>query len=104
MLTKTKAVLVIKDYKPEMARRIFNFEGIEIIHDPREIKLIWSYNKTPMMHKADVDVETRKKYLCIDLPRYHITAPEDFIAFCHRQGIECGEYVYNRKIDTSKEH
>ena len=104
MLTTKKAVLVIKGYKPEMARRIFNFEGIEIIHDPREIELIWSYNKTPMMHKEELEDNTRKKFACVMVPKYHMNAPEDFIGFCHRQGIECGEYVYNRKIDTSKEH
>lgn len=104
MLTKKRCVLVIKGYKPETARKIFNFEGIEIVHDPREIELTWSYNKTPMMHEDDLDDYTRKEYFCIDVPRYHIIDPEDFITFCHRLGIECGEYVFNRKIDTSKEH
>ena len=104
MLTTKKAVLVIEDYKPEMARGFFNFEGIEIIHDPREINLIWSYNKTPMMHNGDLDEDTRNKYLCIDVPRYHMNSSEDFVTFCHRNGIECGECVGNHKIDTSKEH
>ena len=103
MLTTKKAVLIINGYKPESARRFFNFEGIEIIHEPREIKQSWSYNKTPIMHMGDMDEDTRKNYCCIDVP-YHMTAPEDFIEFCHQQGIECGEFVYNRKIDTSKEH
>ena len=104
MLTTKKALLVIKGYKPETARKIFKFEGIEIIHDSREIEIIWSYNKTPMMHNGDMDEDTRNKYFCIDVPKYHMNGPEDFVTFCHRQEIECGEYVYNQKIDTSKEH
>ena len=58
MLTTKKALLVIKGYKPETARKIFKFEGIEIIHDSREIEIIWSYNKTPMMHNGDMDEDT----------------------------------------------
>lgn len=104
MLTIKKAVLVIKGYKPNIAREIFNFEGIEIIHDPCEIELIWRYNKTPMMHNEDLDEDTRNKYFCIDVPKYHMNAQKNFIECCHQHGIECGEYIYNRKIDTSKEH
>lgn len=107
MITKNRVLLLASGYTLAQALDKFRFEAIEIIHDEREIKLTWSYNKTPLMLDYELDEEITSicpSYPILEVPRYHIMAEEDFIIFCHENGIECGEYVYGKKIDTSTEH
>lgn len=97
MLTRKKAVLRVKT---EAAQDI-NYEAIEFVTSKTEVEDVWRRNKTPIVVMGE-SREIERSYPVIDVPKY-VFGSENFIAFCHRQSIECGEYVSDQKYDTSKD-
>lgn len=98
MITTKRVVLVVKD---EHAMKDIKYEAIEVIKDVTSVSAVWRCNKTPaILEKYSKEVKERYPYIMV--PEF-IFGPEHFIAFCHSNGFECGEYVSGEKFDTSKE-
>lgn len=98
MITENRVVLVVKD---EHTMRDIRYEAIEVITGVSEVLDVWRKNKTPAILERDAS-EVICTYPCIMLPKF-IFGKEHFIAFCHKNGFECGEFVTGYKFDTSKE-
>lgn len=99
MLTLRRVVLVAKR---EMFEQL-NFEAIEPIDDLSKVEEIWSYNKTPMIFREFYERDPLKgKYEKLDIPT-ELRDINDFIAFCHGNGFECGEVCKSQKFDTTKD-
>lgn len=78
------------------------YEAIVPIGRSHDVETIWRCNKTPIIMVKDVTLAMKKRYSILEIPTY-IVGEEDFTAFCHRNGIECGEVIEGKKFDTSKE-
>lgn len=87
MLTKKKVILV-GTVKAE-------FEAIVRLENEKQVESVWSCNKTPILK------EYTGIYTKLVVPE-NLDA-EEFIKFCHSNGIECGECVTHQKFDTRKE-
>lgn len=98
MITEKKVVLIVKD---EHAMEDIKYEAIEIITNASEVPDVWRCNKTPAMLEKNAK-EVMEKFPCVILPEF-IFGSEHFIAFCHNEGFECGEFISGHKFDTSKE-
>lgn len=98
MITTKKLVLVVKD---EHAMKDIQYEAIEQITEASAVMDVWRCNKTPAILEKDAQ-EVMRTYPYIMAPKFCFGS-EYFIAFCHRNGFECGEFVSGKKFDTSKE-
>jgi diadenosine tetraphosphate (Ap4A) HIT family hydrolase len=98
MITESNYLLVAREETLDDIR----FEAIERITDESQILDVWRRNKTPLIVENGILPEIDRKYPTLRVPEY-IFGPEDFIAFCHRNKFECGEYVSGNKFDTSKD-
>lgn len=98
MITEKQVVLIVKD---EHAMIDIKYEAIEIITNASEVPDVWRCNKTPAMLEKDAQ-EVMKKFLYVMVPEF-IFGSEHFIAFCHKNGFECGEFISGERFDTSKE-
>ena len=98
MITKRRVVLVVKD---ERIAKMIRFEAIEFISGEAEIQSVWENNKTPIILEENLNAKVRA-YPLLYVQTPYIDA-ENFIAFCHSNGIECGEYMSKERYDTSKE-
>lgn len=103
MITEKRVVLIATNYEEnDEFLQEFNFEGIKIITDTKEIESTWEKNKTPLMLRKYLTSEAEQRYQILDVPDY-IFGVENFISFCHSNGFECGEYITGTKYDTSKD-
>ena len=104
MITRKKVVL-IANVEVEVAKKEFRYEAIEIIDDVKKIEDIWNLNKTPLLLKKSMNKKTIQKltnFEIIEVPDF-IFGEENFISFCHSNGFECGEFIRDKKFDTSKD-
>lgn len=99
MITNKKVVLVLKN---ERIIDMIRFEAIQTIEEEEEIAEVWANNKTPLILKSKLTPKIKKNYELMSVPNPYIDA-ENFIAYMHFYGIECGEYMSKEKYDTSKE-
>lgn len=99
MITKKKVVLVLRN---ERIIDMIRFEAIEVITREEEIEKVWKNNKTPLFLASNVTPKIKRKYEILEVPAPYIDA-ENFIAYMHFHGVECGEYMNKEKYDTSKE-
>lgn len=77
------------------------YEAIEIITEASQVRDVWQCNKTPAILEKNAQ-EVMDSFPCIMAPDFDFGS-EYFIAFCHRNGFECGERVTEKRFDTSKE-
>lgn len=100
MITENKTTLI---GSKEVINDIGAYEAIEIIKDVLKIEDVWRRNKTPLIQR-DTKVAEQAKilYPTLELPEF-IFDSEDFIAFCHRNGIECGEFCSGEKFNTAND-
>lgn len=98
MITEKKVVLVVKD---EHTMQDIHYEAIEIITNASQVRDVWRCNKTPAILESNAS-EVMRHYPYIMLPKF-VFGTEHFIAFCHKHGFECGEFVTGEKFDTSKD-
>lgn len=105
MLTKERKILVVnKEMKEEKVKKLFNYEGLEIITNEAEIKSVWSRNKTPLMISRNLSERIVRNYPILDVGMDLLKLePNLFIQFCHSNQIECGEYMTGEKFNTSNE-
>lgn len=99
MLTIKKVVLVSEASLLEQ----FVFEAIKVVEDLSEVEEVWKNNKTPMILREFYDADPLKdKYTKLNVPD-ELRDENDFIAFCHGNGFECGEICKGQKFDTTKD-
>lgn len=98
MITWNKTVLIIPN--SDVAEDI-KYEAIEIIDGVSGVEEVWRRNKTPAILLANAS-EVIKHYPHLMLPEF-IFDSEYFIAFCHNNGIECGEYKSGVKHNTAED-
>ena len=98
MITSNKTVLIIQN--ADTVHDI-HYEAIEVIDDVSRVEDVWRRNKTPAMLKENAQ-EAILYYPHLMLPSF-IFGPEHFISFCHRNGIECGEYCSSEKHNTAND-
>ena len=100
MITERRLVLVSNLSQEHCAKVKFNFEAITVIRDAGEIERVWRNNKTPLILKKNWN-SNQNKYTSLDVPIFNNL--NDFVNFCHINGIESGEYITGKKIDTKSE-
>lgn len=99
MLTINKVVLVAEAQSLEN----FKFEAIEAIDDLSMVEQVWSNNKIPVILREFYENDSLKgKHKMILVPT-ELRDENDFIAFCHGNGFECGEVCRGQKFDTTKD-
>lgn len=99
MLTINKVLLIAEAEALEQ----FTFEAIETITDLSKVEEVWSNNKIPVILREFYEVDQLKdKYPKLIVPT-ELRDANDFIAFCHGNGFECGEICKGQKFDTSKD-
>lgn len=98
MITEKNVVLVVKS---EHTMQDIRYEAIETITDMSRVQDVWRRNKTPAILEKDLH-GAFASFPCVMVPEF-IFGPEYFIAFCHRNGFECGEFISGKKFDTSKD-
>lgn len=104
MITENRVVLVVANEHGDSKafRKAVNYEGLKIISNVSEIVETWKLNKTPVIAKKNVTYDILRNYLTLEIPNF-ILGHEDFTSFCHKNGIECGEYLSKEKFNTAKE-
>lgn len=83
-------------------QRMIRYEGIEFISKYEEIEPTWRKNKTPIILKGELTPKIKREYKLLNVPNPYIDS-ECFEAFCHFNGIECGELMREMVYDTSTE-
>ena len=96
MITTNKVVLIIQN---DDCLSDISYEAIEVIEDVSKVEDVWRRNKTPAMLKKHAR-EAINCYPHLMLPCI-IFGPEHFISFCHKHGIECGEFKSGVKHNTA---
>ena len=100
MITEKRTVLL---GSKEVINELGTYEAIEIIKDILKIEEVWRRNKTPLIQKdTRVSEQAKILYPTLDLPEF-IFDSEDFIEFCHRNGIESGELCSGEKFNTAND-
>ena len=103
MITRRNVVLYTTKYGCPRKDNI-NFEAVEVINSLDKVRETWRKNKIPLIYSDDNLYEEAKwQYRILKLPKWE--NPDEFIFFCHENGIECGEYIDKNspKIDTKSE-
>lgn len=103
MITKRNVVLYTTTYKCPRKDDI-SFEAVTIIDSVSMVREAWMKNKTPLIYEnKKLYEEAMWQYRILNLPKWDV--PDEFISFCHENGIECGEFINknNSKIDTKTE-
>lgn len=100
MLTLKKVVLVTRDVR--FFEKV-NFEAIQRINNLSQVEEIWSYNKTPIILEEFYNEDiSNQKYPALHVPS-ELRDINDFITFCHGNGIECGEICEGQRFDTTQD-
>ena len=99
MITKRKLVLVLRN--PQILEQV-KFEAVTHITDISDVEQVWKCNKTPLMLDEHLEAIHDRGYDYEFVIDPYLDA-ENFIAFCHNIGVECGEFMTKEKYDTSKE-
>lgn len=102
MITRNKIVLGIDT---KLLHEV-KYEAIESVSNIRDLESCWARNKTPM-----VDTQSKMygifkdvyRSIFFEVPSHCFAQRGDFPTFCHNLGIEPGEYMSQKKYDTTKE-
>ena len=98
MITSTRLVLATTS-QPNL--NVFTkHEAITLIDDVKKSEQVWRNNKTPIMLSDEQIPDT------LQVPFFEgdvTEISEQFIEFCHANGIESGEYISGIKYDSNKE-
>ena len=96
-MVSTKKVVIVC-HKNSVFMNASRFEAVVPVWNKSEVKKVWDKNKLPIFLEAKNfdNIET------IELDG-EWEGPERFIAFCHSNGVECGEFLTGNVYDTAKE-